>query len=128
VEVIVQAWKDDGSYVGLRALLDVIEANDWTWHLEEFYGTAVVGSGVNVLELENRLGGGESVSFTWDELLVFAEKVHQMIDGRICAFMPGEAEPVLVLEAFDSTYWTFTARDQDVPAAAALDRVAALDH
>ena len=80
-------------YIGLRALLDVVGANDWTWRLEEFHGTTVPSAGVNSLELENRLDGGGSVSFTWEELLVFAEKVHQLIDGRISALMPGEAEP-----------------------------------
>lgn len=126
MEVIAQAWKDDGGYIGLRALLDVVGANDWIWRLEEFHGTTVPSAGVNSLELENRLDGGGSVSFTWEELLVFAEKVHQLIDGRISALMPGEAEPVLVLEAHDSTSWRFAARDRNAPAAAVLYRVAAL--
>jgi hypothetical protein len=126
VEVIVQAWKGDGEYLGLRALLDVIQANDWTWHLEDFHGTTVPSAGANALELENRLDGGEPMSFAWDELLVFAKKVDQMIDGRISAFMPGEAEPVMVLEALDSTNWKFAALDRHTPAAAVLDRVAAL--
>ncbi len=123
----MQAWKDDG-YVGLRALLNAIEANDWTWHLDEFYGTAVVGSGINVLELENRLRDGDSLSFTWNELLVFADKVHQMIDGRLSAFPPGEDEPVLIVEARDSTDWVATARDHNTSATAAADRLAALNH
>jgi hypothetical protein len=126
MEVIAQAWKGDGAYLGLRALLDVVQPNDWTWHLEEFHGTTVPSAGVNALELENRLDGGEPVSFAWDELLVFAEKVDQLIDGRISAFIPGEADPVLVLEALDSTYWRFAALDRHAPAAAVLDRVAAL--
>ncbi|NPD06063.1 hypothetical protein HN031_15390 [Nocardioides sp. zg-1308] len=126
MEVITQAWNDDGEYLGLHALLDVVQANDWTWHLEEFHGTTVPGAGVNALELEERLTGGEPVSFAWDELLVFAAKVDQLIDGRISAFMPEEAEPLLVLEALDSIYWSFAALDRHAPAAAVLDRVAAL--
>lgn len=122
----MQAWKDDGEYLGLRAVLDVIQANDWTWRLEEFHGTTVPSAGVNALDLENRLDGGESVSFAWEELLTFAEQVDQLIDGRIAAFMPEQPEPVLVLEALDSTYWRFAALDRYVPAAAVLDRVAAL--
>ncbi|WP_322919198.1 hypothetical protein [Nocardioides renjunii] len=59
-------------------------------------------------------------------MLVFAAKVDQLIDGRISAFMPEEAEPLLVLEALDSTYWSFAALDRHAPAAAVLDRVAAL--
>ena len=124
----MQAWKADGSYVGLRSLLDVIETNDWSWHLEEFDGMTEVAVGVDALKLENRLIGGELVALTWDELVVFAEKVHQLIDGRIAAFMPGEVEPVLILEAVDSTYWKCTAREGDVRATAALDRAAALSH
>ena len=126
MEVIAQAWKNDTEYLGLRAVLDVVQANDWTWYLEEFHGTTVPSAGVSALELENRLDGGEPVSFAWDELLLFAMKVDQLIDGRISAFMPGEVDPVLVLEAIDSTYWRFTALDRHAPAAAVLDRIGAL--
>jgi hypothetical protein len=126
VEVIAQAWKGDGEYLGLRDVLDVVQANDWTWHLEAFHGTTVPSAGVNALELENRLDGGEPLAFSWDELLIFAEKVDQLIDGRISAFMPGEADPVVVLEALDSTSWRFATLDRHAPAAAVLDRAAAL--
>lgn len=122
----MRAWKGDEEYLGLCALLDVVQDNDWTWHLEDFHGTTVPRAGISAVELENRLDGGAPMSFAWDELLVFAKKVDQMIDGRISAFKPGQAEPVLVLEALDSTYWRFTALDRHPPVAAVLDRVAAL--
>ena len=127
VDVTVPAWNDSQDYLGLRSLLDVIGANDWTWRLDEFYGTTRADAGVNAVDLEHRLQEGESRSFTWDGLLDFADRVNQLIDGRLIALVPGQAEPALTIEAHDSTVWKITATDGDEPAAAALDRVAALN-
>ncbi len=120
------AWSDNQDYLDLCTLLEVIGANDWTWRLDEFHGTTRRDGEVNAVDLQNRLEGGESRSFTWNELLAFADKVDQIIDGRLTAHVPGKAEPALIVEARDSTDWKVTATEGNSLAAAAVDRVAAL--
>jgi hypothetical protein len=128
VEAIVPAWSGSNDYLDLRTLLDVIGTNDWVWRLDDFHGTTRAEAGVNAVDLENRLRGGESFTFTWAGVLDFADKVDQLIDGRLTAIVPGEVGPALTVEAHDSTDWKVTAMDRNARAVAAVNRVAALAH
>ena len=81
-------------------------------------------SGLNVLELDERLRRGQFQDFEWQDLVSFAEQLNQMIEGRVVALREGDAEPVLELDCIDSSEWDVTASDDDPDAIAALRRVA----
>ncbi|NDL57182.1 hypothetical protein [Phytoactinopolyspora mesophila] len=126
MKVTVPAWIH-GHYVGLRQVLDFVGSNTWAWRLEDFHGMSRPGSGLNVLDLEERLARGASVDYNWQQLLRFADGVHQMIDGRLVARTShGNAEDILVIEALDSSLWTVEARKDLEPAVAAVERIAGL--
>ncbi|WP_166355892.1 hypothetical protein [Phytoactinopolyspora limicola] len=126
MKVTVPAWIH-GHYVGLRQILDLVGSNTWAWRLEDFHGMSRSGSALDVLDLEERLTRGASVDFNWQQLLRFADQVHQMIDGRLVARTPpGNAEDILVIEALDSSLWTVAARQNVEPAVAAVQRIAGL--
>ena len=126
MELVVTAWNGSREYLGVRPVLDALGGNDWTWRLEEFHGMGLPGSGLNVLELEAGLEAGTFLTMTWDDLLVFADKVHQMIDGLLVAFSgDADSEPALTIESRDSDDWRVDADDRDASAMAAAARVAA---
>jgi hypothetical protein len=126
MDLVVPAWNSAKEYLGLRAVLNAVGANDWIWRLEEFSGMSTSDSGLNVLELEDRLETGTYLTLTWDGLTDFADKVHQMVDGLLVAFDgDGDARPVLAIEARDSGDWKIVAEDGNPSAVAAARRIAA---
>lgn len=128
MEVILPAWSESQGYLGLRAVLDAIGPNGWTWRLDEFHGTTRSGAGLSAVDLEAQLQAGQARTFDWNDLLDFADEVDQLIDGRLTAFAPGATEPTLTIEARDSTDWKVAATDGDATGASAVYRLAALNN
>lgn len=106
----------------LADVLRLIGGNPWRWRIEDFEGSALPDSELNILEVEESVRRGEFLHFDWQSLVSFAGQLNQMVRGRLVAQRDDEVEPVLVLVCIDSSLWDLAARDDDPEAIAALGR------
>lgn len=126
MKATISAWVED-DYLNLSQVLALIGDNKCVWFLDDFEGITLPGAVLSASQLDQRNQRGQRVEFQWENLVEFADHVHQMINGRLSAQATGNPDEAffLVLEAFDSSEWIIEARDNDVWALEALSRVTA---
>lgn len=96
--------------VDLRHVLDALgeRALDSSWRLEDLWAT----DETEETRLQKLADQGHLVSGR--TLKEAAEVVVQVIDGVFSAFEPGRAEPWVIVEAVDSSYYTVRSREPTV--------------
>ena len=98
--------------IQLTDILESVEGDELAWVVKYFDAIGREDSSLNVLKLEERITNsrGEGLRFTSTELLSLAREIDQIIDCEIFGYAHtsrhGSLEPVVRVEAFDSTEWT----------------------
>jgi hypothetical protein len=108
----------------LKDLLPLIPDNEWTWAIIEFTGTGTAPDGIGMPDFESCLWELEQGwLFTWEELVSFANGIHQAfscfivaVDSVVKIRRPVEVdEPpegcIIGLEAFDGSEWVIWSDD-----------------
>lgn len=122
----VPMYRPDRRRVQLDELLNSLPENSFCWHILELYA---VGDLVDITwcEFDKKLQTSSSgIVMTWNELLVFSQRIEYVIDGLIVAVIPGDNVSFeqcwendyqgfeIALDAQDSTYWKLAASEKTV--------------
>jgi hypothetical protein len=126
VKVTIGAWYDT-HYLNLRPVLDCIGDNSWIWRLEEFEGQTLPGSDFSFARIQDLIARNGFVELQWEQLLVWADHLHQMEHGYLSARESPEADQTaFTLEASDSSEWIAEAPRGDAATREILGRIEAL--
>ena len=126
MKVTIRAWNDK-HYLTLRPVLDCIGENPWIWRLEDFDGQTLPDSEFSFSRIQGLIARDGFVELQWDQLLGWADHLHQMVDGYLSAReSPESPQAVFTLQAFDSSEWIAEALRDDAETSAILRRIEAL--
>ncbi|KHK99810.1 hypothetical protein LK09_00220 [Microbacterium mangrovi] len=103
----------DGRLIGLDDVLSSIRTSERIeWRIRSLDATPEAGTDIDLLDLERRVSeaGAPGYRMTADDLRNLARLLYQVIDCDIAGYSRDttgdlEDEPIVTLEAFDSTDW-----------------------
>lgn len=78
-------------------------------HLSEWRVLELEAVGPNVLVKEEIVKTSRNgLLLSWFELSNLADSLKEVINLKLCGYVPDESEPRLTIEVMDSTYWVLT--------------------
>lgn len=107
---------EDGAKVTLSELLNKVPRNNWKWRMFQFEGVGVAPKGLAMPDFEDLvLSEKYGYAFTWNELVLFAERLSDVRSCLLAAVSQpveyvalndgAEAGVIAFIGVYDSTQW-----------------------
>lgn len=109
-------FTEDGTKISLTDLLSKLPENNWNWRMFEFEGVGVAPKGLTMPDFEDLvLSEKYGYAFTWNELMLFAERLSDVRSCLLAAVSQpveydalndgAEAGVIAFIGVYDSTQW-----------------------